>query len=111
MCNASCRYPMPMKGCPELSGFDPCAPILFLFLATSYLALMLKVWLGPRATLMLPGSPMSFPEIGLKTARELFGGSEKSTRIETLPFTPEDFDNGGRLAEEIKKNGILIFQK
>ena len=33
------------------------------------------------------------------------------SRIEPLPFTPEDFDNGGILAEEIKKNGILIFQK
>ena len=33
------------------------------------------------------------------------------SRIEPLPFTPEDFDNGGMLAEEIKKNGILIFQK
>jgi len=33
------------------------------------------------------------------------------SRIEPLPFTPEDFDNGGVMAEEIKKNGILIFQK
>jgi len=33
------------------------------------------------------------------------------SRIEPLPFTPEDFDNGGMLAEEIKKNGIVIFQK
>jgi predicted nucleotidyltransferase len=33
------------------------------------------------------------------------------SRIEPLPFTPEDFDNGGMLAEEIKKNGILVFQK
>ena len=33
------------------------------------------------------------------------------SRIEPLPFTPEDFDNGGMLAEEIKKSGIIIFQK
>ena len=33
------------------------------------------------------------------------------SRIEPLPFTSEDFDNGGMLAEEIKKNGILVFQK
>jgi predicted nucleotidyltransferase len=33
------------------------------------------------------------------------------SRIEPLPFTPEDFDNGGMLAEEIKKNGVVIFQK
>src|SRR4030042_2508586 len=33
------------------------------------------------------------------------------SRIEPLPFTPEAFDNGGMLAEEIKKHGILIFQK
>src|SRR4030042_3853691 len=30
------------------------------------------------------------------------------SRIEPLPFTPEDFDNGGMLAEEIKKSGIII---
>jgi predicted nucleotidyltransferase len=33
------------------------------------------------------------------------------SRIEPLPFTSEDFENGGILAEEIKKSGILIFQK
>lgn len=33
------------------------------------------------------------------------------SRIEPLPFTPEDFDNGGMLAEEIKKSGIIIFKK
>ena len=33
------------------------------------------------------------------------------SRIEPVPFTSEDFDNGGMLAEEIKKNGILVFQK
>ncbi len=32
------------------------------------------------------------------------------SRIEPLPFTPEDFDNGGMLAEDIKKIGIVIFQ-
>ena len=32
------------------------------------------------------------------------------SRIEPLPFTPEEFDNGGMLAEEIKKSGIVIFQ-
>jgi len=30
------------------------------------------------------------------------------SRIEPIPFKPEDFDNGGILAEEIKKNGIAI---
>ena len=33
------------------------------------------------------------------------------SRIEPLPFTPEDYDDGGMLAEEIKKSGIVIFQK
>ena len=33
------------------------------------------------------------------------------SRIEPLPFTPEDFDNGGMMAEEIKKTGVIIFQK
>jgi predicted nucleotidyltransferase len=32
-------------------------------------------------------------------------------RIEPLPFKPEDFENDGILAEEIKKTGILVFQK
>jgi predicted nucleotidyltransferase len=29
-------------------------------------------------------------------------------RIEPLPFRPEDFENGGILAEEIRKTGIAI---
>lgn len=32
-------------------------------------------------------------------------------RLEPLPFTPEDFDNGGIMAEEIKQNGIIVFEK
>ena len=32
-------------------------------------------------------------------------------RIEPLPFKPEDFENGGILVEEIKKTGIVVFQK
>ncbi len=30
------------------------------------------------------------------------------SRIEPIPFKPEDFNNGGILAEEIKKTGIPI---
>src|SRR4030043_1557511 len=30
------------------------------------------------------------------------------SRIEPIPFKPEDFNNGGTLAEEIKKTGIII---
>jgi len=30
------------------------------------------------------------------------------SRIEPIPFRPEDFNNGGTLAEEIKKTGIII---
>ena len=32
-------------------------------------------------------------------------------RLEPLPFTPEDFENGGIMAEEIKENGITVFEK
>jgi len=32
-------------------------------------------------------------------------------RIEPLPFRPEDFDNGGMFAEEIKKTGMRILKK
>jgi hypothetical protein len=32
-------------------------------------------------------------------------------RIEPLPFKPEDFEDGGILVEEIKKTGIVVFQK
>ena len=32
-------------------------------------------------------------------------------RIEPLPFKPEDFENGGILVEEIKKTGIVVFQR
>jgi len=34
-----------------------------------------------------------------------------ATRIEPHPFKPEDFENGGILVEEIKKTGIVVFQK
>ena len=30
------------------------------------------------------------------------------SRIEPLPFRPEDFDNGGMLVEEIKRTGMRI---
>lgn len=33
------------------------------------------------------------------------------SRIEPIPFRPEDFDNGGALVEEIKKTGIVIWKK
>lgn len=32
------------------------------------------------------------------------------SRIEPIPFTPEDFNNGGMLVEEIKKTGIVIYK-
>lgn len=32
-------------------------------------------------------------------------------RIEPIPFKPEDFNNGGILAEEIKKTGITVFKR
>jgi len=33
------------------------------------------------------------------------------SRIEPLPFKTEDFENGGILVEEIKKTGIVVFQR
>ena len=33
------------------------------------------------------------------------------SRIEPIPFKPEDFSSGGILAEEIKKTGITLFKK
>lgn len=33
------------------------------------------------------------------------------SRIEPMPFKPEDYHNGGILAEEIKKTGIVILPK
>jgi len=33
------------------------------------------------------------------------------SRIEPIPFKPEDFNNGGTLAEEIKKTGVSILRK
>jgi hypothetical protein len=33
------------------------------------------------------------------------------SRIEPIPFKPEDFNNGGMLAEEIKKTGITVFKR
>jgi predicted nucleotidyltransferase len=32
-------------------------------------------------------------------------------RIEPIPFRPEDFDNGGILVKEIKKEGINVLRK
>ena len=32
-------------------------------------------------------------------------------RIEPIPFKPEDFNNGGTLAEEIKRTGVSIIRK
>lgn len=31
------------------------------------------------------------------------------SRIEPMPFTPDDFDNGGILVEEIKRTGVRVF--
>lgn len=31
------------------------------------------------------------------------------SRLEPIPFRPEDFDDGGIMAEEIKKTGRVIF--
>ena len=36
---------------------------------------------------------------------------EIDSRIEPLPFRPEDFENGGILVEEIKKTGVVISLK
>lgn len=33
------------------------------------------------------------------------------SRIEPIPFKPEDFHNGGTLAEEIKRTGIQILKR
>lgn len=33
------------------------------------------------------------------------------SRIEPMPFRPEDFNNGGMLAEEIKRTGKIILKK
>ena len=33
------------------------------------------------------------------------------SRIEPMPFRPEDFNNGGTLAEEIKRTGITIVKR
>ena len=33
------------------------------------------------------------------------------SRIEPIPFKPEDFNNGGTLAEEIKRTGVSILRK
>ncbi|MBS3907522.1 MAG: nucleotidyltransferase domain-containing protein [Syntrophaceae bacterium] len=32
-------------------------------------------------------------------------------RIEPIPFKPGDFNNGGTLAEEIKRNGVSILRR
>jgi predicted nucleotidyltransferase len=36
---------------------------------------------------------------------------EIDSRIEPLPFRPEDFENGGILVEEIKKTGVVVSLK
>jgi len=33
------------------------------------------------------------------------------SRIEPIPFKPEDFNNGGIMAEEIKRTGVVISKK
>lgn len=33
------------------------------------------------------------------------------SRIEPIPFKPEDFNNGGIMAEEIKRTGVVIPKK
>ena len=33
------------------------------------------------------------------------------SRIEPIPFRPEDFNNGGPLAEEIKRTGVIILKR
>ena len=33
------------------------------------------------------------------------------SRIEPIPFKPEDFNNGGTLAEEIKRTGLSLLKK
>ncbi|MDI6891353.1 MAG: nucleotidyltransferase domain-containing protein [Thermodesulfovibrionales bacterium] len=33
------------------------------------------------------------------------------SRIEPIPFKPEDFNNGGALAEEIKRTGVIILKR
>jgi uncharacterized protein len=33
------------------------------------------------------------------------------SRIEPLPFKPEDFNSGGALAEEIKRTGVVVFKR
>ncbi len=33
------------------------------------------------------------------------------SRIEPIPFRPEDYNNGGTLAEEIKKTGVIILKR
>lgn len=33
------------------------------------------------------------------------------SRIEPIPFRPADFDNGGILAEEIKRTGIVVLSR
>ncbi len=33
------------------------------------------------------------------------------SRIEPIPFRPEDFNNGGALAEEIKRTGMIILKR
>jgi hypothetical protein len=39
------------------------------------------------------------------------GVGKTDNRIEPIPFKPEDFNNGGMLAEEIKKTGITVFKR
>jgi predicted nucleotidyltransferase len=33
------------------------------------------------------------------------------SRIEPIPFRPEDFNNGGSLADEIKRTGVIILKR
>jgi hypothetical protein len=40
-----------------------------------------------------------------------FSRRKIDSRIEPIPFRPEDFHNGGMLAEEIKRTGVVILKK
>lgn len=33
------------------------------------------------------------------------------SRIEPIPFKPEDFNNGGTMAEEIKRTGVVVLKR
>lgn len=54
----------------------------------------------------------AFVEDRFKDRRRIIPFRRKiDSRIEPLPFKPEDFNNGGALAKEIKKTGRVIFKR